>query len=594
MAAKTVRSRVRRRLRKRQRQAAAVGQQTERNLERYFFGRFDKVGTVWRFMAAWIALFVLLIGCVVAQNSALGGYFQTQRPVPGGIFREGIVGSFTNANPIYATNDVDQAVSHLIFAGLFTYDQQNRLRGDLAESWHVDTSGEVYTVKLRPNLTWQDGQPLTSADVVFTYRAIQNPDAQSPLHADWAGISVRAIDARTVEFRLPNPLSSFVYNLTNGIVPEHLLKDVPMTGLRSAAFNTQQPIGAGPFMWHDIQVSGDTPADAQQRIGLLPFAQYWRGQPKLKTFTVNAFARQQDMVNAYGTGQLNAMAGLTTVPRGITSANAQIYNIPLTAANMVFFRMSQGVLSSKAVRQALVSAAQPEEIIKQLDYTALPVREPILASTFAYNPKYAQVTNKPDQAAAALTKAGWKLGTDGVRHKGKQTLEFGLTAPDTAEDRMVTAQLKEQWGKIGAKVDVHLQDDESFHSSLINHEYDAVIYGITLGVDPDVFVYWDSSQSDVRSANRLNLSEYKSSTADLALEAGRTRTGEQLRKIKYEPFLKAWQADAPALGLYQPRFLYIAHSPVYGLTQKAINTAVDRYDNVSNWMIRTANVTNDK
>jgi hypothetical protein len=63
--------------------------------------------------------------------------------------------------------------------------------------------------------------------------------------------------------------------------------------------------------------------------------------------------------------------------------------------------------------------------------------------------------------------------------------------------------------------------------------------------------------------------------------------------VKYAGFLKAWQKDAPALGLYQPRFLYVTRDIIYGLEPQIINTASERYDNVSNWMIRTAKVTDD-
>src|SRR6185437_7044334 len=99
----------------------------------------------------------------------------------------------------------------------------------------------------------------------------------------------------------------------------------------------------------------------------------------------------------------------------------------------------------------------------------------------------------------------------------------------------------DQWKELGVKVDVHLQQPEDFQNTLTTHAYDAVLHGISIGVDPDVFVYWDSSQSDIRSANRLNLSEYKSDAADDSLEAGRTRLDPTLRAIKYKPFLQAWQ-----------------------------------------------------
>jgi hypothetical protein len=86
----------------------------------------------------------------------------------------------------------------------------------------------------------------------------------------------------------------------------------------------------------------------------------------------------------------------------------------------------------------------------------------------------------------------------------------------------------------------------------------------------------------------LNFSEYKSSAADQSLEAGRTRSDSVLRTLKYKPFLEAWQKDAPAIGLYQPRSLYFSRQSVAGLTEHTINSPVDRYSNVQNWMIRQA------
>jgi ABC-type transport system substrate-binding protein len=83
----------------------------------------------------------------------------------------------------------------------------------------------------------------------------------------------------------------------------------------------------------------------------------------------------------------------------------------------------------------------------------------------------------------------------------------------------------------------------------------------------------------------LNFSEYSNSTADESLEEGRTRLDPALRAIKYESFLQEWQKDAPALGLYQPRYLYITRGQVYGLNEHTINDPTDRFDNVQNWEI---------
>ncbi|HEX7633215.1 MAG TPA: ABC transporter substrate-binding protein, partial [Candidatus Saccharimonadales bacterium] len=199
----------------------------------------------------------------------------------------------------------------------------------------------------------------------------------------------------------------------------------------------------------------------------------------------------------------------------------------------------------------------------------------------------------PKVANALLDAEGWVKGKDGIRTKAGQRLSFTLSSSNTAEYRAVTRQLRQQWKAVGADVRMQLQDSNDFQTTLASHGYDAVLYGISIGVDPDVFVYWDSSQADVRSANRLNLSEYKNTTADTALEAGRTRLDPALRTIKYKPFLQAWQQDSPALGLYQPRLLYLTNGTVAGLNEHSINAATGRFSNVQNWEIRQAKVTND-
>src|SRR2546430_69758 len=129
MPLRWTRLRFRRKLRKGQRQVGDLGSQAEQNIERHLFQRFTRLGTVRRFVISWLLLMFLLIGGLVVQNILLSGYFQKIRPVPGGIYNEGVVGTFTNANPLYATNDADATVSKLLFAGLFTYNDHNQLVG---------------------------------------------------------------------------------------------------------------------------------------------------------------------------------------------------------------------------------------------------------------------------------------------------------------------------------------------------------------------------------------------------------------------------------------------------------------------------------
>jgi ABC-type transport system substrate-binding protein len=259
---------------------------------------------------------------------------------------------------------------------------------------------------------------------------------------------------------------------------------------------------------------------------------------------------------------------------------------------MVFFKTSAGVLADQKVRQALVQATDVPRIIRQLGYTTHEVKEPLLLGQLGYDPSLAQPPFNLKAAQITLDGDGWVVGKDGIRTKDGKQLAFTLAAAKTPENKMVTGHLREQWKALGARLNVQLQDSSDFQSTLSYHTYDAILNGIAIGVDPDVFVYWDSSQADIRSSHRLNLSEYKNATADAALEAGRTRIDAGLRVIKYKPFLQAWQQDAPAVGLYQPRLLYLTNGPVAGLSENPISMPTDRFINVQNWEIREAKVTN--
>lgn len=572
----------------------SAAQEAEAQFETNLIARFDRLLQVKRFALGWTLLVALLIFCTVAQTMALSSFYQTTQPVGGGVYNEGIVGSYSNANPIYATGAVDSAVSRLLFAGLLKYDNRNTLTGDLASGFNVDASGRQYTVTLKPGLTWHDGKPLTAQDVVFTYRTIQNPDATSPLLSAWQGIQVSALNATTVRFDLSNTLSSFPHSLTTGIIPQHILGNIPADQLRSNSFNTVRPVGTGPFAWRTIETSNTTNPDKSTTfIALTPFEHYAGGAPALGSYIVRAYPSQERLVTAFRDREVNAMAGLHEVPEDLRNdKSVNVRNFPSSAALMTFFKTSEGVLSDATVRQALVKGADTQAILRGLPYQSRPVNEALLIGQLGYDGKYQQAGYDPVAAAAQLQAAGWIPGKDGVRTKNNQRLTFRLYAQDTPENKYVVEKLVANWRSIGVHVTPFIQQNTDFQTTLKLHNYDALLHGISIGADPDVYAYWDSTQADIRSATRLNFSEYKSATADAALESGRTRTDPALRVIKYRPFLQAWQTDAPALGLYQPRFLYITRGPVYDLNEHTLNSETDRYNSVAQWKIHTAKVTN--
>lgn len=593
MIQRTTKLRWRRRVRDGKRQVESLGTQAEEQLERHLFRRVSKLSLVRRFMIGWILLIVLLTGITIYQTTSLGQYYKVQQPVPGGTFREGIVGAFTDANPLYATGAVDGAVAELVFSGLLKYDNDNQLVGDLAESWAANEKGNVYTVILRGDLKWHDGVPVTADDVVFTYQTIQNPDARSPLMSSWQGIKVEAKGDRTIVFSLPNVLASFPHALTNGIVPKHLLGEIQPSQLRSARFNTDHPIGSGPFMWDQLEIVGDTPETRIGTIAFTPYAAYHDGKPKLERFVIKAFLEEETMIQAFERKELTAMSGrgVDVVPDSLLeNQGMEEYNIPLTGQVGVFFRMSHEFLSDVKVRQALVRGANQQNILDGLGYPVVSSRSPLLDGQIGYDKNILQLPYGPAESNKLLDAAGWVMGADGYRAKDGKLLQFNLFAQNSSEYTFVTQQLQKDWQAIGVKVEVMLQAAEDLQSTVTYHNYDVLLYGIAIGPDPDVFAYWHSSQADVRAPNRVNFSEYASAVADASLEAGRTRTDPQLRAVKYKPFLQVWQTDAPAVMLYQPRFLYLAQQEVAGFDPKTINNATQRYANIQEWMIRTANV----
>jgi peptide/nickel transport system substrate-binding protein len=568
-----------------------MGYQAEDHFERHLIRRLTRLFEVRRFIAGWLALIVLLGVGVTLQTRGLSGYYQSLQPIAGGTYIEGMVGSFTNANPLFATSLTDTTVSRLIFAGLLKYDENNRLVGDLAQSWKTEQEGKLYTVTLKPNLVWQDGKPLTSQDVVFTFQTAQNADAKSPLFAGWQGVKVQAVDERTITFTLTNALAPFIYSLTTGIVPKHSLDSTNPAQLRSSLFNTTHPVGAGPFMWNAIEVSGDVVDSREQHIGLTASSTYHGGAPKLQQFFINTYVNEDQMINAFNKLEINAIVGLDRLPDSLSHLDDTYeYTAPLTAASMVFFNTESDALKDVRVRQALVQAVDVPSTVNSLSYPVVVADEPLLHNQLAYDPALRQLTLNIEQANKLLDEAGWKRpAPDQLRRNDKGTLHVKLYAHNNADYALITQKLQKAWQAIGVELEVQLVADNDLQNAVNGRAYDALLYGISIGTDPDVFAYWHSTQADPRSPSRLNFSNYKSTPADKALEAGRSRVDPSLRAAKYKPFLQTWRNDAPALALYQPRFLYITRGKLFGFTPRTINSAADRFGNVENWMIREAN-----
>lgn len=581
----------RRAIRKQKRLAESMTEQADDDIDRLFFRRFSRLHNVRRFVLVWTVLVLLLGLGALWQVRGMDKYYLATVPVTGGVYREGIIGTFTNANPLFATSSVDSSVSRLIFSSLFKVSPDGEVVGDLATSLDIDSHGVVYTVFLRDDVYWQDGEKFDAEDVVYTYKTIQNSAARSPLRSSWNDVVVRSPDSGTVTFSLPNPLSSFSYALTNGIVPEHILGSQEPEDLRSSSFNTVEPVGTGPFKFKTLEVSGESKEERQEHIALVNNEGYFGSAPGLDSVVIRTYRGEDSMIEDFEQQKIQSMVGLNSVSDHITSdADVTVQQAPFTSSVMAFFNNSSSTLKDKKLRQALVLATNVEEIRNNLGFSAQPSNSPFLRSQFAYDPDIVQMSFNKAKAEKLLDEAGWVRGDDGYRTKKDITLKLRLISQSLSEYASITQKLQQQWGELGVKVEAILQPEEDIQSgALARHDYDVLLYGISIGYDPDVFAYWHSSQVGPNSTG-LNLSEYKSDKSDEALEAGRTRLDEDLRKIKYKPFLQAWKSDAPAVAIYQPRFLMVTRGTFTGFEGGQLSTATDRFWSISEWKVRNAQV----
>lgn len=587
---RATRLKIRKKFRRSKRQIEAFGVQTEAGIEKHLFKRINKFNSVRRFMLSWALLGILVCGITTYQLMYVRTYYKVSRPVAGDTYVEGMVGLFNNANPLFANNEVNATISKLVFSGLFSYDGEGNLSGDLAEKWVISAdNSKEYTVTLKPNLVWHDGAELTADDVVFTYKMLQNPDVRSPYLTSWAGIDIKATDAKTVVFTLPNIIASFPYSLTNGIIPKHLLKDVSPEAMRSDLFNTASPVGSGPFKWKSVDVIGSSIDDREQKIALTRNEKYFKGAPKLDGFILRTFTNEKMMNDSFLRGEINALVSPNNlVVDKDKDSDIEQRSLLLNGAVTIYLKNDQDILKDVSVRQALTQATNQREIAASLSYPTRLVDAPLLQTMVGYNASLSQLPFNVSAANTTLDSAGWLRAENGIRVRDGKELTFVLYTLNTTELAGVATLLSRQWQQVGVSLVVKSISQTDLEGVIERREYDALMYGISLGKDPDVFAYWHSSQFATTSPQRLNFSDYSSLAADAALEAGRTRVPEDIRAAKYKAFLQAWRNDAPAVMLYRPRLLYVTRGEVYGFDNTFINSSYDRLYGVENWMIKTA------
>lgn len=560
-----------------------------RHARKFLVSRLQNARLVRREITIWAILIGLMIaGMGIQFAMSQRGYMQ-QAPAKGGTYAEASLGPIDSLNPLYASSSSEITASRLLFSSLYNYDQTGKLHTDIATGLTQSQDGRVYTVTIRKDAKWHDGQPLTAEDIVYTVNVIKNPVARSQLRITWIDVSVRAINSQTVEFTLPAQYAAFAYALTFPILPSHILASVNTGALRESTFS-QAPIGSGPFKYSLVQ--GADAITNHKVVHLTANTSYYNGAPLLDRFEVHAYANENDISEALKKVEVNGAADLSVVTDEEKAGYYQVTTEPIASGVYLLFNTANPILSDQKVRKALQIGTDTAAIRKVVGGDVMHLSLPFIDGQLTGADVPVAPTVNKAQAALMLDEAGWKL--DGQKRvKDGVPLKISITTTKNSQYQRAMDEVTEQWKGLGVVVEKRTVDASNVSAAFVQNilqqrNFDTLLYELSIGADPDVYAYWHSSQA---THNGYNFTGYSNRNADAALASARTRTEMDLRNAKYKAFAKQWLEDAPAIGVYQPVLEYALNKADRAVMGGAnLISPADRLQNVIDWSVNTQTV----
>ncbi len=522
-------------------------------------------------MLEWGLLIIVILSLALTQAFWYAQSYSVQAYVDGGTYIEATTGNVNSLNPLFATTNSERVLSKLMFSTLTTIDYSGHVGLGLAASVTPDSDGKVWTVTLKDDLKWSDGEPITLDDVLYTIEVARDSSINTNYASNFTGVKVER-DGESLVFTLPSSYADFAATLIVPILPAHILQDVPASKLLEHSFSTN-PVTSGAFSFNATQ---SLASGGEKIIYLTANDNYYKGAPMLNSFAVHTYASTGDIITALSNGEVTASAELSAVDGDLLSSDL-IYEKQTTISNGVFafLNTTSGLLSETNIRQAVrqgINMKQVRSVLdneQSLDYPIL--RSEIELSNYPELPEYDLEAAKSTVAAAGITGETLQLATISTGYFPELASEF-------------EAQLE----KIGFNVEVSIYNPgQEFLINVVRpRSYDILLYEIELGPDPDLFVYYHSSQA---SASGLNLSNYHSSLADDSILAARSTMNESLRIAKYETFLRQWVNDVPAIGIYQASLTYYFNKNVRAFSEDdRLVYATDRFVDVEHWAVNKA------
>lgn len=510
--------------------------------------------------------------------SAVGAPTAPMSPRIGGHLTEGFTTDISHLTPYLAADTVSVMVAGLLFESLLS----SRANGDLIPQLAVEVprpsaDGQTYTFKLRQNLKWSDGTPLTAEDVLFTYSLHWDPRyraVNSPRRQEFE-THVQSMAAPDPETFVITTIGSYAPFLTNfggpgfamGIVPKHVLGSVDPKQINTHDFNRNPTVVNGLFnlvRW-----------ETGLQIVLARNPSYWAGRSNLDQYIYKVVPDQVTLATQLKTGELDMgqiaeslVGDLTAHPEMLSVSQFDIPGTDVYAYQLDPSKTGSKFFSDRAVRQALLYALDRQQMVDALYFKHATVATGPMppAESWAYNrdarPSY---PFDPPRAERMLDAAGWRRGASGVREKDGVAMAFEvLTAAGNSVREGVVQVMQQRWAEIGVKCTPRLIQLPQLITEITNRRsFDMFMIGLTFGQDPDQSSLWHSRNT---APGGFNGFMYRSEAVDKLLDdAVATMDQERRRRLYYE-LQDAIDKDVPAPTLAFRKGLWGINNRVRGVT----------------------------
>ncbi|MGB8648293.1 MAG: ABC transporter substrate-binding protein [Anaerolineae bacterium] len=466
-------------------------------------------------------------------------------------------------------------IANALYDSLLQVDPQNgALLPGLADSFQASADARTLTFHLRADLTWQDGQPLTAQDVVWTIKTLSNSASRLAPVADFGPMAdVTALDPQTVVITLSQPYCpALTYIGTMKILPAHILKDKDLSALTDQEF-----IGSGPLVLKSWTAN---------TITLARNPAYWKGPASIDSWIYKIVATDAEARAALAAGQVDLW--VSDAVHNTADTNATGVNVMTYPANRFYalaMSREQSVLGDAQVRQAIALSLDRQELAQTLwGKAGLPLATSLLPTFWATPPDLVVTPSDLAQARQLLAAAGWSdTNGDGVLDKAGKPLRLSLWAiADDSVDEPLAFLVRARLAQIGIQALVQLDDRDALLTRALLHEYDLALVPWNIPLDPDQHWYWQSTENI--KGQGLNVTSYANPQVDDLVSRGQQAPAcdTTTRRAVYNDLYRTVAGDIPQVVLLSPPVQLFARARVRGLVPSSF---AGPYWNINRWEV---------